>query len=610
MAMSERTHVQGGTLALSAERRVNAACNRFEQAWQAGQHPRIEDYLGDVAAPERAALLSELVALDIYYRRQAGEAPTADDYRTRFPNLTLASLLADRTAAPQGASQGAAADQPAVPGYEILGELGRGAMGVVYKARQLHLNRVVALKMILAGVHAGEVELGRLHAEAKAIARLQHPHIVQIYAFGEHEGLPYICLEFMGGGSLQSSLQSGPQPAKAAAKLVESLARAMHYAHGQGVIHRDLKPANVLLATDGTVKIGDFGLAKRLGETGLTASGAILGTPNYMAPEQAGGRSKEVGPSADVYALGAILYECLTGRPPFRAATAMAVIQQVLTEEPVPPRLLCADLPAELEMVCLKCLAKEPAERYASAEALAEDLRRFVSGELLSVKPISEREWVTKHLRRAGYEIIDELGRGSMGVVYKARQVSLDRMVALKVLYPLPPVLQTPSEQVRGVLVFVAVNVNPETKQLTLIDDGGVQFLASVGKTQIVYTSNIEDTIQLTVPEALLFQPKELAGFLMDKLSMPAESAETIAQKIVEEGSLHQEEIKCSLVKERERHTRRFRIEAETVGRLQHPNLVQVYDFGEVSGLVFFSMELMEGGALAQRIGSSPQPPH
>ena len=213
-------------------------------------------------------------------------------------------------------------------------------MGVVYEARQAKLDRVVALKMLLSGGHAGDAALARFRTEAEAIARLQHPNIVQIHEVGEHGGLPYLALEYCGGGSLEKKLAGTPLLPSQAAALVEQLARAMQAAHDKGVIHRDLKPANVLLAADGTPKITDFGLAKKLDEAGQTASGTVMGTPSYMAPEQAGGQSKEVGPACDVYALGAILYECLTGRPPFRAATALETLMQVVSEEPVPPRQL------------------------------------------------------------------------------------------------------------------------------------------------------------------------------------------------------------------------------------------------------------------------------
>jgi tRNA A-37 threonylcarbamoyl transferase component Bud32 len=284
----------------------------------------------------------------------------------------------------------------AVPGYEVLEVLGRGGMGVVSKARQVQLHRVVALKMILAGAHAGEEERARFLAEAEAVARLQHPNVVQIFETGTHDGLPFMALEFVEGGSLANKVQDASLPPREAAALVEQLARGMAEAHSRGVVHRDLKPANVLLAADGTPKITDFGLAKRVdvGE-GLTVSGAIMGTPSYMAPEQAAGRSKAVGPAADVYALGAILYRLLAGRPPFPAATTLDTMQQVLTEEPVPPAQLQRGLPRDLETVCLRALEKDPARRYAGAAALAEALQRFLTGEPVHARPVSgwERGW-------------------------------------------------------------------------------------------------------------------------------------------------------------------------------------------------------------------------
>jgi serine/threonine protein kinase len=321
-----------------------------------------------------------------------------------------------------------------VPGYEILEELGRGGMGVVYKARQVALNRLVALKVILAGAHAGDEDLLRFRAEAHAVAQLQHPNIVQIFEVGEGEGLPFFSLELCSGGSLAERLDGTPLRPHDAAALVETLARAVAHAHAAGVVHRDLKPANILLQAiqhkdikdtrdtrevekgqpkgqpafgpsgpwgplclggeSFSPKITDFGLAKRLDEqrahadAGPTRTGAVMGTPSYMAPEQARGDAKRVGPAADVYALGAILYECLTGRPPFRAATTMDTLMQVLADEPVPPRRLQPQCPRDLETICLKCLHKEPARRYPSAEALANDLRRFLDGRPIGARPV------------------------------------------------------------------------------------------------------------------------------------------------------------------------------------------------------------------------------
>jgi eukaryotic-like serine/threonine-protein kinase len=274
---------------------------------------------------------------------------------------------------------------PLVPGYEILGKLGEGGMGVVYKARQIKLNRIVALKMILSGGHAREGDRARFRTEGEAIARLQHPNIVQVYEVGEHDGTPFFSLEFCSGGSLEIRLKGIPLPPREAARLVQTLALAMHAAHERNVIHRDLKPANVLLTRDGTPKITDFGLAKKMDDKGQTASGSIMGTPSYMAPEQAEAR-KTVGPPADIYALGAILYEMLTGRPPFRAETPLDTLMQVLEREPAPPRLLNPSVDRDLETICLKCLEKGPQQRYLSAEALARDLERYLAGDSISAR--------------------------------------------------------------------------------------------------------------------------------------------------------------------------------------------------------------------------------
>src|SRR5262245_11570807 len=246
---------------------------------------------------------------------------------------------------------------PGVPGYEIESILGRGGMGLVYKARQLKLNRPVALKMLLAGSFAARPEIARFRREAEAVAALRHPHVVQIYDVGDFEGRPYFTMEFMEGGSLAEKLRGTPQPAAAAVAMIASLAGAVQYAHQAGIVHRDLKPGNILLAADGTPKIGDFGLARHFeGEAGLTLTGTRVGTPSYMAPEQAQGKPSAVGPAADVYALGAILYEMLTGRPPFRGETASDTERQVIADQPVSPVRLNPRVPRDLETICLKCL--------------------------------------------------------------------------------------------------------------------------------------------------------------------------------------------------------------------------------------------------------------
>jgi hypothetical protein len=344
--------------------------------------------------------MSEPTPTDPHLTREHVPAlDSTDSFPTRPPVSADGESETLPPAAPASAS-GSAAAGVSVPGYEILGKLGEGGMGVVYKARQLAADRDVALKMILGGGHVSADLLTRFRTEAKAIARLQHPNIVQVHEVGECDGLPYFSLEFCPGGSLDKKLAGTPLPPLEAARMVETLARAMHAAHQQQIIHRDLKPANVLLAADGTLKITDFGLAKKLDAgDGPTQSNAVMGTPSYMAPEQAGSKGT-VGPAADVYALGAILYECLVGRPPFKAASVLDTLMQVLSDEPVSPGQLQTKTPRDLETVCLKCLQKDPAKRYASAEALAEDLRRFVEGHPIVARPVGRLERAAKWVRR------------------------------------------------------------------------------------------------------------------------------------------------------------------------------------------------------------------
>jgi WD40 repeat protein/predicted Ser/Thr protein kinase len=285
--------------------------------------------------------------------------------------------------------------------YEILQLLGRGGMGVVYKARQVQLDRLVALKMIRAGAHASPQEMYRFESEARAVAQLQHPNIVQVYDVGQREGRMFFALELVEGGSLQARLNGAPLPPRNAAEMTHVLAGAVHFAHEKGIIHRDLKPANVLLMPDGAPKITDFGLAKSLHEDdSQTQTGAVLGTPSYMSPEQAQGLSRDIGPAADVYSLGAIFYELLTGRPPFRGQTTMDTLNQVQHTEPVPPRRLQPAIPPDLETICLKCLRKEPGKRYDSAAALAEDLRRFLNREPIKARPVGVSERLVKWARR------------------------------------------------------------------------------------------------------------------------------------------------------------------------------------------------------------------
>ncbi len=286
---------------------------------------------------------------------------------------------------PFGSAETATVPPPVVPGYEVMGELGRGGMGVVYLARQVPANRDVALKMVLSADLAGGSELVRFRTEAEAVARLQHPHIVAVFDVGEHAGRPFFSMELCPGGSLARRLADSPMSATEAAELIRKIARGIAAAHAAGVIHRDLKPGNILLTADGEPKVADFGCAKVCGPEGrsVTSTGAVIGTPAYMAPEQASGVTK-VGPPAEVYALGAILYECLTGRPPFRGPNAMDVLMKVLTEDPPPPRDVNPAVPRDLEAICRRCMEKNPTLRYQTAGELADDLGRFLDGEPVS----------------------------------------------------------------------------------------------------------------------------------------------------------------------------------------------------------------------------------
>ncbi len=290
--------------------------------------------------------------------------------------------------------------------YELLAEIARGGMGVVYKARQKTLDRIVALKMILAGRLATPDDLARFRTEAEAAAKLSHPNIVTVYDVGELDGQHYFSMEFIEGTTLAQRLATGPLPSRVAARYVQLTARAVHFAHRHNILHRDLKPSNILVDASDEPQVTDFGLAKRLGgDSGQTRTGAVLGTPSYMAPEQAAGKIKDLGPWTDVYGLGAVLYELLTGRPPFRSETPMDTVMQVLERDPVPPRLLNPKVDADLQTICLKCLDKDPRHRYLTAEALAEDLQRYLNGESISARCANMLDWLTRALDRSQHDV-------------------------------------------------------------------------------------------------------------------------------------------------------------------------------------------------------------
>jgi tRNA A-37 threonylcarbamoyl transferase component Bud32 len=298
------------------------------------------------------------------------------------------------------------ASLPVIDDYEIGELLGRGGMGLVFKARQKALKRHVALKIVISGAHAGAEERARFRTEAEAVARLDHPGIVHIYEVGEQAGCPYLALEFVSGGSLAQQLDGTPMPPRRAAQLLLDLAHAVQHAHEQGIVHRDLKPANVLLTETGVAKIADFGLAKLLDvDRGQTHTGVVLGSPSYMAPEQAAGKVRAIGPATDVYALGAILYELLTGRPPFLGTSLLETLDQVRTHDPAPPQVLQPKVSEDLATICLKCLEKNPAQRYPSAAALAHDLDRFLRGEAIAARKLTLWDQAARLVRHSQMDV-------------------------------------------------------------------------------------------------------------------------------------------------------------------------------------------------------------
>jgi serine/threonine protein kinase len=487
---------------------VEPLCRAFAAAWEAGGRPIIDDYLIETPAPVRAELLVRLIQIDLANRWRLNEKPSPEEYSARFPKeeAAIRALFRDTPTmvvtqmyrpVPE-AGRSLPTEWPEIPGYELLAQLPAGGMGIVYRARHIALNRTVALKMIRTETGAGAEERARFRVEAEAIASLSHPHIIQIYDYGECNGLPYLAMEFADGGSLAQRLANSRLPATQAAQLVETLARALQFVHERGIIHRDLKPANVLLTDQDVPKLADFGLAKRLDhDEGLTGTRAVLGTASYMAPEQAAGDKQAIGPTADIYALGAILYELFTGRPPFRADTRELTIHQLLSEEPAPLSRLADDVPAELEAICLKCLEKDPRRRFATALDVADDLRRYLNGEPISIRSFGAFERHSRSARRAGYEILEKLASRPPAILYKARHLSLNRNVVLEVI----------------------------------------------------------------------------AGLHLDVTRLA-----------------------------------RLRAEAEVIAQLHHPNIVEVYDFGDLNGEPFVAMEYVEGTGLADQAALRSQP--
>ena len=432
---------------LEQAQRIHSFCEDFEARSRAGAAPLIEEYLDRALEDDRKVLLEELLFLEVELTRDGGLAPSPDDYLARFPEATAeidavfaqehgpgapvdlsrelsteailsAHELPTAFLPPRSHDSSGYLGKPdgtfgSIGEYEVLQEIARGGMGVVYKARHRGLKRLVALKMILAGQMASDEERLRFLREAELAANLDHPNIVPIYEVSEFQGCPFFCMKLIEGESLSQQIklkkqEQGGYPPEAAAQLTATLARSVHFAHERGFLHCDLKPSNILIERDGRPYITDFGLAKRASEdSALSISGAILGTPSYMAPEQASGSRKRLSAATDVYGLGAILYELLTGSPPFRNETVMETVVDVLERDPSPPRELRPEIPKELETICLKCLEKSPQQRYPSAAALAEELERHLQGEVIDTTSLVPR---LRRWHRREPELVARLG--------------------------------------------------------------------------------------------------------------------------------------------------------------------------------------------------------
>jgi len=418
--------------------------SRFEEALAAGTRATtIESCLSQTQENNRVALFQHLLHAQLRHRQQQGEYPTADEYRQRFPHF---AAQIDRVFALSGATatvdylprrQNQPGDSNPAPiqvsDYEILGELGWGERGIVQKARDKRLGRLVALKMIRWSERVGPVERERFLARSQALAQVQHPHIVQIFDLGEHEGMPLLALEYCSGSSLAGYLKRVRPDFQQSARLVEILARTIAAVHQTGILHQNLKPANVLLAPDpnaaesasahsllaGLVpKLTDFGLSPMpSSNAGKDGTAQALATRSYLAPEQTAGTTDEVGPAADVWALGAILYECLTSRPPFRGTTVQETLEQIRTLEPECPSRLRPTIPPDLEAICLKCLEKEPARRYSSALELAEALRRFQAGQPIRARQPGLLQLAWRWVRRRPVTVSVVAASCSIGLV-------------------------------------------------------------------------------------------------------------------------------------------------------------------------------------------------
>jgi tetratricopeptide (TPR) repeat protein/predicted Ser/Thr protein kinase len=465
-----RSHATSNAPALPVSQfvQLDAVCDRFEAAWRSGRRPDLASYLSEAPAGVKVPLFRNLLNLDIEYRRQRGEQPEAQSYHGLFPELrdvvdaafraraqgSGASSMSQgdpvvRTGRTQVVKDSTAATAPQVAfgpgatvdlteaGYEVLGELGLGGMGVVYKAHQVALNRVVALKLIKAGTFASEAERVRFQNEAEAVAQLDHPHIIPIYEVGTLRGQHFFSMKLISGTGLDKRLADYAANPRAAARLVAVTAEAIHHAHQCGILHRDLKPANILLDERGEPYVTDFGLAKRLdAPTELTHSGLLMGTPSYMAPEQATQSRRSLSTATDVYGLGTILYALLAGRAPFAGTTLVETLDLVRSHSPEPPSKVNPRVPRDLEIICLKCLEKEPDRRYPGALALAEDLQRWRTGQPIQARPVGPMTRAAMWCRRnpalatLAALLVLALAAGFAGVTWKWREANGQRIKA------------------------------------------------------------------------------------------------------------------------------------------------------------------------------------
>ncbi len=478
--MNPRSTLGEPAIPVTAFMQIDAACDRFEADYRAGRSPDLAAYLDVVPEEVREPLFRNLLAVDLEYRLRRGDRHDARWYRERFPERadvidSVFRLVADRldpsgpaadlkgevgpvdpdgetqpvdleeddeqAAVARGGLDGVAYRDLKSAGYEVRRLLGRGGMGVVYEAHQVALNRAVALKLIRTGSFASEAEVLRFQNEAEAVAQLDHPHIVPIYEVGSHRGRHFFSMKRIAGCSLDKRLAEFADDPRATARLVADVAEAIHHAHQRGILHRDLKPANILLDEEGQPHVTDFGLAKRIdGDPELTQSNALIGTPSYMAPEQTTRALGAVSTATDVYGLGTILYAMLAGRAPFTGTTLVETLDMVRSQSPEPPSRLNPRVPRDLEVICRKCLEKEPGRRYASALALSEDLSRWLRGEPIQARPVGPAVRAAMWCRRnpalatAAALLAMALAGGFAGVAWQWRKTEYQRATAEKVV--------------------------------------------------------------------------------------------------------------------------------------------------------------------------------